>query len=161
MHQPSSTGLPDPCQFCGRELRNGYHNRTCGHGGGVNLVHDSIRDLVHTCCANAGVQCRTEKPGLLYDGDERPADVYAILPEGDTALDVVFIDNRRPGDSEATKIKRRRHTRIMAKIADRKKRYKRNGNGRTMEDRLRDHNIKFTPLAFEIGCAESGAWSKT
>ncbi len=30
-----------------------------------------------------------------------------------------------------------------------------------MEDRLRDHNIKFVPLAFEIGSAESGAWSKT
>ena len=77
------------------------------------------------------------------------------------AFDVVVIDNRRQCDHESTKAKRRHHTRIMAKIADRRKRVKTNGNGRTMQDRLRDHNIIFTPLAFEIGCAESGAWSKT
>ena len=121
----------------------------------IKLGTNRIKVYEDFSCANAGVHCRTEQPGLLYDGDERPADAYAILPEGDTALDVVFIDNRRPSDSEATKAKRRRRTRIMAKIADgRRKRRKTNGNGRTMQDRLRDHNINFTPLAFEIGRLE-------
>ena len=62
--------------------------------------------------------------------------------------------------SDALKTRRRRTTKVMAKLADRRKR-DRLRNGRRMEDRLRDHNLIFVPLAFEIGCAESGAWSKT
>ena len=156
----STLVLPNPCTLCGRDLRGGYHNRTCGVGGGLVGVHNSLRDLVHKCCANAGVQCRTERPGLLIDGEEKPADIFAVMPEGDTAFDVVLIDNRRPSDSDALKTRRRRTTRVMAKLADRRKRDKLR-NGRRMEDRLRDHNLIFVPLAFEIGCAESGAWSKT
>ena len=95
-------------------------------------------------------------PGLLVDAGERPADIFANMPEGDTAFDVVIIDNRMASSSNATKQKRRRKTRVMAMIADRTKRNK-NVNGRRMEDRLRDHNINFVPLAFEIGSAESGA----
>ena len=82
------------------------------------------------------------------------------MPNGDTAFDVVLIDNRRPSDGDGMKARRRRSTSVMAKYADHVKRNKRR-DGRRMEDRLRDHNLIFTPLAFEIGCAESGAWSKT
>ena len=98
-------------------------------------------------------------PGLLIDAGDRPADIFAIMPEGDTAFDVVVTGNRMASSSNAIKQKRRRKTRVMAMIADRIKRNK-DVNGRRMEDRLRDHNINFVPLAFEIGSAESGAWKK-
>ena len=82
------------------------------------------------------------------------------LHVGDTAFDIVVTDNRMASSNDATKQERRRKTRVMAKLADRRKRNK-PVNGRRLEDVLRDHNIKFVPLAFEIGSAESGAWSKT
>ena len=95
-----------------------------------------MRDMVHKCCANAGVQCRTEVPGLLINAGDRPADIFAIMPEGDTAFDVVVTDNRMASSNDATKQERRRKTRVMAKLADRRKRNKA-VNGRRLEDVLR------------------------
>ena len=97
---------------------------------------------------------------MLEDGEERPADVFVQLPDGDTAIDVTVRDNLAVGDSVDVKRRRRWAVGVVAAIGEREKRGRRGGQrGLTMEERLAERNIAFMPVAFEVGGAETGAWS--
>jgi hypothetical protein len=161
LKQPCTLGLKSDTCKCGKPIGDGYHLRVCRQGGGATAVHNSVRDVVRACCAHAGVNSRTEEPGLLEEGEQRPADVFAEMPGGDTAYDCVLIDNCMLSSSQGVKRRRRRTVGEMARIAARKKERGRSGaRNMTMVERLRERNIRFVPLAFEVGGAETGEWSK-
>ena len=139
------------------QLGNGYHCRVCRRGGGPIRVHHGLRDVFHAACGNAGVVAETEYPGLLPDGNERPADVLAmgLGDHGeDLVIDVCVYDPLAglAALSLVQTIMRRTVVAHEASEAERMKRRKKphgQPDGPTMEQRVSAIGKTFYPIGFE------------
>lgn len=141
-----------------KPIEGGHHLRVCRLGGGHIVMHNIMRDLIHGMCANAGVVARTEVPGLLHDGNERPGDVVAtgIGRDGeDLCIDCCVMDPLAglAGLSMLMRQQRTWQVAHSAAVAEKDKRAKKRAgepNGLTMEQRVRAIGKTFYPVGFEV-----------
>ena len=71
------TGKMFDCNKCGAIIdASGYHALTCKSGGDLIHRHNTIRDTIGKACQMAGWNPRLEKPGLIANTNDRPADIY-------------------------------------------------------------------------------------
>ena len=67
------------CNKCNAHLDTlGYHARICKVGGDLTRRHNQIRDSICKACHMAGWNPRPEKPGLIANTNERPADIFIL-----------------------------------------------------------------------------------
>ena len=147
------------CSCAARKLiADGHHLRVCRMGGGHITVHNILRDVIHSMCANAGVVAQTEVPDMLHDGNERPGDIVAtgIGRDGeDICIDACVMDPLA-GLAALTLLMRQRrtwhvaHSAIMAEKFKKNKKRTGEPNGQTMEQRVRAIGKTFYPVGFEV-----------
>ena len=76
------------CGFCGMVSdTRGRHSTSCMAGGHHDLMHNELRDEVHSWCRRAMLRPKLEKSGLLHevslpDARRRPADVLVCQTTG-------------------------------------------------------------------------------
>ena len=71
------TGDAYACNQCGAYLDPyGYHALTCRYGGDLIHRHNRVRDSIKKACQMAGWNPILEKPGLIPNSNERPADIF-------------------------------------------------------------------------------------
>ena len=141
-------------------IGNGHHLRVCRIGGGHITVHNILRDVLHAMSSAAGLVAHTEPLGILYDGNERPADVNMVGTGvgrfgEDLCVDCCVIDPTAGIDGLSQVMKSRRtwelaHAATMAEKAKRRKRRSNDPGGLTMEQRVRNAGKLFYPVGFEI-----------
>jgi hypothetical protein len=147
------------CSCAARKMiADGHHLRVCRMGGGHITVHNILRDVIHSMCANAGVVAQTEVPDMLHDGNERPGDIVAtgIGRDGeDICIDACVMDPLA-GLAALTLLMRQRrtwhvaHSAIMAEKFKKNKKRTGEPNGQMMEQRVRAIGKTFYPVGFEV-----------
>ena len=148
---------------CGEKMGTGRHALRCPQGGGLNIIHNDMRDIVADIHGNAGVTVGRETVRLLPGTVERPADVHVhgIGGQGrDIAIDVAVVDSQA-GGSEAELQRRAFMTSLAARRREAQKRdARRVPGGPTMEERLRLRGMDCIPLIFEADGATTGTWAR-
>jgi hypothetical protein len=152
MAQPSVAGLPKECACLEAALIDGGHHLIrCKDGGGMEYIHNTIRDVIRAMCADAGLRATTEEPGLLPGLHDRPGDVYTEDGVGGRCAIDVTVVNAHPHAQGAEARNLAVKPGYAARAGEKKKRngLVGGGGGLRREDALAAQGIEFWAMGFD------------